>query len=899
MLLPRIVVAPLCFALFAAAGLRAASDDRLRALISRADLNYPEPPARSEDGLPVGNGRMGSLVWTTPTAVHLQINRVDVQPMDASTTSFPERNSDYMGGCGFVDLDFSAAGADVFTAEHCPQHLSVYDGLATLGGRGITARVLASPVRDVMAIELTDERPHPAPYAIDLRMLRYASQSVGNYEAHVTQHIVAVRTRNHIASTQLHVVGQRIALTQLFTEGEHVAKSAVAIAVVGATARPEFANDSTVRLTVAPPAGAPRRTVVLIASAATLSANDDVLAAAQQALDSAVVPAATDSAAAFTALAGETATWWHDFWARGTLDLHSADGVADYVADGYHYYLYLMAATSRGKYPPKFNGMIWSTDGDLRIWGAQHWFANLSCYYEALFASNRLELLDPVFDMYFGMYDACALAARQQWGSEGIFIPETVWYDGLAKLPDDIAAEMRELYLLQKPWAERSAKFMEYASTRNPHSSRWNWIGGGSWVNGHWTPTERGFGPYGPVTHNFGTTAKVAYLFWQRYEYTLDEAWLRTRAYPMLKGAAELYRNFPNFHRDADGRYHIHHMNSNESVLGARDSDEDISAMRGAFAAAIRASEILDVDAALRAQWREVLDHLAPLPTSADPDALKPAAYSGPDVFVRGRTPAVNARGFLPDGNSLPQWFFDLCNLDSPDPKLLALANATYEHSFSTGIGPQTPVGVLSKIAIAGATLGRVEAARYLVPNQMRGLTSERAGAYGGGRPFANRLSFREGVQAFDAQRLGRAADALEIALLNSTPPGPAQEPALRVFAAWPREWDATFTLRARGGFVVTASQQGGVVRYVDIVFEAGAPLRLHNPWGEADVAVATDGGERQTVHGAVLTLPTQRGQRLHLVAAAAAGRGTTGGMRTRSAATDLASIVPTVQPAR
>src|SRR3954465_4028730 len=125
-----------------------------------------------------------------------------------------------------------------------------------------------------------------------------------------------------------------------------------------------------------------------------------------------------------------------------------------------------MAATSRGKYPPKFNGMLWNTAGDLRTWGAQHWFANLSCYYEAIYATNRLELLDPVFNMYFGMYDSAALAARQQWGSEGIFIPETVWYDGLAKLPEDIAAEMRDLYLLRKPWDQRSARFIEFSETK-------------------------------------------------------------------------------------------------------------------------------------------------------------------------------------------------------------------------------------------------------------------------------------------------------------------------------------------------------------------------------------------------------------------------------------------------
>ena len=49
-------------------------------------------------------------------------------------------------------------------------------------------------------------------------------------------------------------------------------------------------------------------------------------------------------------------------------------------------------------------------------------------------------------------------------------------------------------------------------------------------------------------------------------------AWLRTRAYPMLKGAAEFYRNFPNVKKGADGKYHIHNVNSNESIYGARDT---------------------------------------------------------------------------------------------------------------------------------------------------------------------------------------------------------------------------------------------------------------------------------------------------------------------------------------
>src|SRR4051795_2422182 len=81
-----------------------------RALISRADLDYDKPATRSEEGMPIGNGRMGSLVWTTPSAIHFQINRVDVFGQDSSTVSFPKQDSDYASGCGYVDINVSDAG---------------------------------------------------------------------------------------------------------------------------------------------------------------------------------------------------------------------------------------------------------------------------------------------------------------------------------------------------------------------------------------------------------------------------------------------------------------------------------------------------------------------------------------------------------------------------------------------------------------------------------------------------------------------------------------------------------------------------------------------------------------------------------------------------------------------
>ena len=325
------------------------------------------------------------------------------------------------------------------------------------------ASILAWPVQDVMAVQVK------APVQVNLRMLRADSKYFGGQlENMVRDHVVTVQTRNHTAASRLEVRGECIVLTQEFREGDYYCKSAVAIG----KGKGRILNETEVRLEVQPG-------TVLIASAATFDPKEDVAASALRQLEAA-------AAKGWAGLSRETGDWWHEFWSRGWVSLRSADGVAQRVAQNYHYFLYLMASTSRGKFPPKFNGMLWNTGGDLRTWGAQHWYANTSCYYEAIFASNRMELLDPFFDMYSGMFDASATAARQQWGSQGIYIGETSYFNGLEKLPDDIAAEMQELYLLRKPWEQRSERFKEFALNKHPHSSRWNWMQAGEWKNGRY-----------------------------------------------------------------------------------------------------------------------------------------------------------------------------------------------------------------------------------------------------------------------------------------------------------------------------------------------------------------------------------------------------------------------------
>lgn len=831
------------------------ASDALRRRIALSDLRFTQAAGRSEEGIPIGNGSMGSLAWTTPSQLRFQINRVDVYAADSSGNSLKEAHGDYCGGCAFVDIAFDGSP---FRGT-VQQHLSVYDGVLTITGNGVTVTIVAMRSHDAFAIAIQDRRGSRGRVHATLRMLRVAPSFPGPGQAHDAPGEATMRTRSHLATSRLHSLDGTVALSQHFSEGEYYASSAVALRFAEGAAQSEILNDSSVGL-VGPEAAS---SLLLIGSAGSFSKGTDIVAAARQQVDAA-------AAMRFTDVAAGARQWWHKFWREGSIALRSDDGAAQDLQRGYHYFLYLMASTSTGSLPPKFNGMLWNTAGDPRAWGAMHWFTNTSCFYEALPATGRLSLMDPFFALYSGMYESCARAARDIWGSQGIYIPESCHFDGVAALPPAIAEEMRALNLRRKPWEERSAAFLRYADTKHPYTSEWNWKRPGHWEEGRYIYVERGDGPYGPTSHMFAPTAKVAYLFWQRFEFTQDREWLKQRAYPMLRGAVEFYRHHPLVSKGADGLIHIAQANNSEPVRGARDTNEDLSAMRGVTAALIRAATILDIEPAERAVWQAFLAKLAPLPTSKDQGALNHDATTSLAIFASGLGPAAKAdpQYLGPDPNSLPTWFFDLCAVESSDASMQTLARSSFEALLKAhGPNSETWNGGLSKLAIAAAMLGDRESVRALIPVQMNAQPFDGVPLAEKWQPLRNRLNLGEGAHALSAQHLGRASEALHLALLQSNPPAPGEEPILHLFPAWPRDWDAEFSLRARGGFTVLATIRSGAIASVELESAAGTQCRMRNPFG-APVQLVRGGTDAERLSGDLLAFPTVSGERITLRAA-------------------------------
>jgi hypothetical protein len=833
-------------------------------LISRADLHYQKPVDRSEAGMPLGNGRMGSLVWTSPTALKLQINRVDVFASNRNTSSFNYRESDYGHGCGFLDIDFVDYGEDIFT-DQTQQRLGLYDGLMTVKANNIDIDVLAWQDQDVMAFQIEDKRSTPTAINVKLRMLRPPE----------------VFTKNHSAISTLEQQNGYIVLKQEFKEGAYYCTSAVVVGASGRASMPRLSDETggkikrksstwrtpglgqsteaEIRLAIEPAQGSFE---VLVASAASFHPNEDVVATAIKQLENA-------RSEGFKGLLESNKLWWHDYWSKAFVHLSSPDGVADEIEKNYTYFLYLMAASSRGDFPLDFSGMIFKTLGDMTAWGHQQWWNNICLYYQGFYAANRLPLMDPLFRMYGNMYEACKTAASQMWGSQGIFIPETVWFDGPEEIPEDLVEEVQAIYLGQKSWVTRSPAFNEFAETRHPLVSLWNWKAVGKWVEGKWIYSDKGIGPFGHLPHLFESGPKIAYLYWKRYEYTLDQEWLRTVAYPMLKGVTEFYRNFPNLKKENDGKYHLHLLNNSEGIRGARDPMGSMAALYGILPVTLKASEILGLDAELREKWKEFYENLAPMPTSDHPDAPVEVHESTFPYWINAVNPILDG---TVASDLFPCMYFDLCNVETAieNPGIYEIAQNTYNHNFPGGMNDSTKISVMSKSAVVAAKMGRANDVKYAIPNQIN--TPWPEGDFvdfnGTGRAgvLENRMTLREGVNAIGAERLGNASYALHEALCQSNPSGPAKESVIRVFPAWPDNWNASFTLLCRGGFLVTSSQQKGEISFVEIRSMLGGVCLIRNPWLGKDITLYREGKIDRTFSGDLLNIKTEKNEDLVLL---------------------------------
>lgn len=268
--------------------------------------------------------------------------------------------------------------------------------------------------------------------------------------------------------------------------------------------------------------------------------------------------AAQQAAARTCQTNGEAAThegWWSEYWRKSFLTIPDARLEALYYIEMYK----LGSSTRPGGYPITLQG-LWTLDGSMPPWaGDYHLDMNVQQSYWPIYASNRLDLGEPLYRTFYDCLPRWQHQAEQFFGFEGI-------WSGCAI----------------GPRGERI----------------WGYTGVELWP---------------------GNTAWLAHHYWLHYLYSQDKQFLRERALPFLRLAFLTYANL--LETGPDGKLHVPLSYSPEWGDGAleslvQDPTCDLALIRFLGGAILESGRIVGVERELMVRVQSVLEKLSDYPQS-------------------------------------------------------------------------------------------------------------------------------------------------------------------------------------------------------------------------------------------------------------------------------------------
>ncbi len=340
---------------------------------------------------------------------------------------------------------------------------------------------------------------------------------------------------------------------------------------------------------------------------------------------------------------------------------------------------------------------------------------------------------------------------------------------------------------------------------------------------------------------------------WWHYVYTLDRDFLAQQAFEPLREAVLFlvdYLRRPEAHGQqwGDDRYHIFPTAPPElygltpGLSRNFDCIVDLTLTRFVLKAFIEACQVLgreESEAALIGEAQDVLAHLPDYPTADSPHGTVFVSVPGEDAGTVYNVPNSTMTVFPGEDHGL----------HSPREQYERAANS-YRQQHNEGGND------LVFLNLQGARLGLLDLERFkrqvlycLLPNgTCTDMVLQVHGRYSDTTPYDFMAPM--GIW-FENFALPAVIDECLLQSYNGE---------LRLFPNWPKGRRAEFrTLRAAGAFLVSANVADGAVQWVEVVSEAGAPLKVINPW-DGPVRVTRSAGEI-IITGDRLTMDTQPGE--------------------------------------
>lgn len=504
---------------------------------------------------------------------------------------------------------------------------------------------------------------------------------------------------------------------------------------------------------------------------------------------------------------------WRRFWDESFLMVPDPQLERLFYVEMYK----LRCCSKPGKFPISLQGP-WSIDGEMPEWhGDYHADLNVQQSYWPVYTANHLDCGEPLYTWVGKLMPRFKEECAKFFDCEGAFCPCTLGLNG------------ERIY---------------------GYSTCEQWVGNGAWLAWH---------------------------FWQHYLYSRDDDFLRRQAYPVMREFLNLYVNILEKHKD--GLYHLPLSSSpeyyhDEPEAWGKDTSCDLALIRALAEVLLWCAKHLHVNESCADQWKDILHHLAPLPTLA---TMTPGlADEWEQTRLEKKMPQEQWLAYR-----APNFIFEA-------PEAIFIMHDVpyaYSHHHMSHLMALYPLGLITvegskkeqrMIADsiktlwhygqgrwAGETFPWVSciASRARMSEMARHMLKEYADHFITSNTFHVNGDFRQsGASAWTNRTVtlesGFAfAGALMEMLLQSW------GEKIRVFPTVPEDWkDISFAnLRAEGAFLVSAKRGEGEVLWVEIRSLKGLPCKLVNPFPSADVIFEDiDERKRGHVRGSVLTFSTR-----------------------------------------
>ncbi|MBS2212663.1 hypothetical protein KEM09_14690 [Carboxylicivirga mesophila] len=365
--------------------------------LDKHDIVYKTPAYEGFEGLPIGNGDLGGMVWSSKNGLEIQINKNDL--FDQANE---EAGATLRGGAR-LSIDF---GAPVFDWLY----LDDYDGRLSLKNAEVTMRSLTpfgqsdvttwvSADKNVWFVELKSVNKNHKQTKIKAALERIGSRAFPGWYGGYTKN-----TDIGIGNTESMIIGKDIVLEEHLDGLDFT----VACRLLGTPAQAELISSNKAELGTGLNEA---HTITLMVALVTSNESDAPTKEAVRLLDEVEKVGVDQDKQAHQ-------NWWKSFWDKSFVHIDE-----DYFENIYYLRRYLMGSSSRGKYPVVFNGGLWTWNHDVRNWVTPHHW-NTQQQYWGLAAQNDCELMLPYVDTYFRLMPQAEKHAKRRGADNAVLWSE-------------------------------------------------------------------------------------------------------------------------------------------------------------------------------------------------------------------------------------------------------------------------------------------------------------------------------------------------------------------------------------------------------------------------------------------------------------------------------------------